>query len=116
MKRIEAKSSLENLVDALQDQLNDKEDLGGKLESDDMETIAEAIKEKQKSTPTPAAPPLAASASVSLPPLPQSPAPAAAGASVVDEEVFALSAGAAAGMAAGVDVAQNAEEHLEEAL
>lgn len=47
-KRIEAKNSLENMVYSLKGQLSDKDGLGGKLDSDDKETIEEALKEKQK--------------------------------------------------------------------
>lgn len=45
-KKIESQNALQNFVFSLKNQVNDAEGMGGKLSSDDKETILEAIKEK----------------------------------------------------------------------
>jgi len=43
--KIEARNALENYAFSLKNQVNDEEGLGGKLDSDDKETLLEAVKE-----------------------------------------------------------------------
>ncbi|KAH8887697.1 glucose-regulated protein [Thozetella sp. PMI_491] len=46
-ERIEARNGLENYAFSLKNQVNDEEGLGGKIDSDDKETILDAVKEAQ---------------------------------------------------------------------
>lgn len=46
-KKVESRNALENFAYSLKSQINDKEGLGGKLESGDKSTINEAIKSAQ---------------------------------------------------------------------
>ncbi len=46
-ERIEARNGLENYAFSLKNQVNDEDGLGGKIDSDDKETILDAVKEAQ---------------------------------------------------------------------